>query len=365
MGGIARAIADIRQALGGDVVSFTALDLLAESSGEIIHVPQSATLAGRLYGSVPARALEGARDVLASCDVVLIHGLFRHHYEWAVTLARRLGKPYLIFPHGALDPYVFTYRALQKNLWWRSVGRRGARHAAGIVFASHRERSKAVARLREPPPQHVVHLPVVLPDLDGAQALRKRMRRQLGIADDDRVLLSLARLDPVKRLSTLIAAFNAIDVPSLHLVIAGPDGPELTAAECARTVRVEARSRVHFPGAAYGEDKRALFAAADAYVSISSKENFGYSLCEALASGMPALVGPGNDIGSELTDANCSWLLERDDRDAVAHACAAFAHAPAAALKEMGRQGRQWVAQRLGHDRFAATLRRICMAVLT
>jgi len=357
-GGTPLAIRDAQRALGGEIVSFTDPDLLPGAADGVLHVPHSSSWVGRRYGWSSAAGSAAADACFERCDVVLVHGLFRHHYGWAIGKARAHGKPYLVVPHGALDPYAFSYARLPKELWWQAVGRPGLRRAASVVFATARERDKAAARVTGVR-SRVVHWPIE-PHRDPPAGARERMRAALGIDAGHRALLFLGRLDAFKRVPELIDAFNRSAASNLHLIVAGPDGPSLTRADAGRRVAAPLRNRVHLLGAVYGEEKAAVLAAADGCVSISARENFGYALCECLAAGLPGLVGPGADLAPEFADADCGWLLARDDAAAVADAMTRFAGAPPEQLSAMGARGRDWVRRHLGLEAFRQALGATC-----
>lgn len=359
MGGTPRAVRDIKHAMGGEVISFTQPHLLGEAGDGTVHVTQSISIVGRLYGMPKRGRAHAAQACLDRADVMMIHGCFRHHYQWAAREAQRRNLPYLVIPHGALDPHVFTYRGLQKHLWWCFVGQPAMTRASGVICMTQRELDKAGMRARLPALRYVIHLPVELPQLDDRAEQRLRMRRKLGIGETDRVLMFLGRFDPFKRLPEIISAFARVPDPTLRLVIAGPESPEMSFTACRRLAGASIE-RLHLPGAVYGEDKHALFAAADALVSASARENFGYSLCEGLAAGLPAIIGPGNDLAPELAEARCGWFLERDDVDTLARAYAWVATTPAEELSAMGDRGRTWVREHLGRDQFRRALERAC-----
>ena len=55
-------------------------------------------------------------DLVASADVVHIHGVWESIQHHAATSARRLGKPYIIRPCGMLDPWPLSQGRLKKRL---------------------------------------------------------------------------------------------------------------------------------------------------------------------------------------------------------------------------------------------------------
>src|SRR4029077_5907902 len=131
-------------------------------------------------------------------QLILIHGLFRSHVSWAAGIAKQRGIPYWIVPHGALDPYVFTYRAAQKRVWMSLVGGPVLRHADRVIVATERERVKAQPYLQGCRVE-TVYWPVQVRPHDSTSSARARVRERLGIPETDRALLFLGRLDPMKR----------------------------------------------------------------------------------------------------------------------------------------------------------------------
>lgn len=152
---------------------------------------------------------------------------------------------------------------------------------------------------------------------------RDAARREFGIAPDTTVIGSVGRLHPIKRFDALIAeaAPHLRDGAHLLLVGAGPERQRLE--ELARSLGVV--DRLSLPGER--SDVARLLAAMDVYVAPSREETFGLAVLEALAAGLPAVVGqcPALDglelpqverIGApyELPDA-LSRVVDRSVRD--------------------------------------------------
>jgi glycosyltransferase involved in cell wall biosynthesis len=355
-GGTPRAVFDIQQALGGSIVSFTDPAIPWDTPGATVtHAPWAGGWLGRQYAYVTRRDLGPAEAALAAADVVLVHGLYRYHFDWAARRCRNLGKPLVIVPHGGLDPYVFTYRALQKKLWlaWQ---RSAFAQASLVLFVTARERDKAL-QLVTPRATAVAALPLELGEDAEPARRRDAARRRRGYAPADRVLLLLGRLDPVKRPLETIRAFARAHprAPALQLLVVGPD-ERVTRAQCEALARALKASRVRVEPAAYGSDKQDVLACADVLVNFSGKENFGYATCEALAAGVPALLSAGNDLGPALAAAGCAWHLQGDDEQALADAMIAVAAAPETRLRAMGECGRRWARETLPLERFRTRL---------
>ncbi|HSJ30955.1 MAG TPA: glycosyltransferase [Longimicrobiales bacterium] len=350
---------DFAAAVGGSILSFTRRELLdSAAEADVLHVPVDGGLLGTAYHVPSARHTRRAEAVLSRAKLVIVHGLYRYHAQWAVARARRSGIPYWIVPHGSLDPWVLSYRRLRKRAWLALIGDRALRDAAVVLLATRREQEKAAGHL-----QHartaVVHWPVPRHSRDPAAG--RRVRAALGIPTNVRVLLFLGRLHPMKRVLETIAAVAECGRSDLHLVVAGPGSPELDEAMC-RQAAADAPGRIHVVGPVFGPDKSACFDAADGYVSLSIRENFGYTAAEAMAAGLPLILSPGNDLAHEPGVARCGWLLH--DVTAAAQAIAEFAIAPPHVLSGMGDAARAWAEEQLTTERFAAAVRSLAAASL-
>jgi glycosyltransferase involved in cell wall biosynthesis len=355
-GGSAESVRQFAAALGGLTISFTSASLLDQCirKPDVEHIPVPDTRIGRTYGWPEAAACRRAEGMLQSVDFIFCHKLFRFHNDWVRRISRRIGVPYCVVPHGSLDPYVFTYRRLRKSLWMGSFGKKCFDRAAGFVFATERERKKAepyVGSRRS----WVVHWPVPHFESPDPMAARNRTRAMLGIAPDDRLLLFLGRLHSMKRPLETITSFGRATIGGAHLVIAGP-ADEYTVADLESFARNHGIYNVHVIGPVYGPEKWDLYHSADGFINLSARENFGFTVAEALAAGLPVILSPGNDLAADLRRNSCGWFLDDDREEAAAKAVGSFLAAPAGRLREMGSCGRKWALDNASMGQFRSRL---------
>lgn len=168
--------------------------------------------------------------------------------------------------------------------------------SAAVVVAP----SEAVRRtltVREGVPSEKV---VVVPHgldfttMSPAPAAIERWQRKFGPGP---LLVSAARLDPLKGLDTLFAAVAQVTAqyPDVQLAVAGAavEGYEGVVREQAKAVGVD--QRVHILG--HVPDIHALIAAADVFVAASEAESFGLSILEAMALEVPLAVTTPGGVG--------------------------------------------------------------------
>lgn len=358
-GGTARAVLDIQSCMGGDIVSFTPSLEEAAEGGSLLHVHTGATLAGRQYRYVPAAGLRAAREMLGRADVVLVHNIYKYHFDWALRASKQAGIPCVVLPHGSLDPYVFSYRSWRKRLWLSLGGREAIKQAGLVLFATDMERDKALQCVI--PRRHtVIPFMVDLPAASPAALAQQRQQARLarGYAVDDIVLVFLGRISQEKRPFEIIRAFAQASpqAPKLRLLMVGPDGERLQRSECERYAAQMGVRNIRFEGGVYGADKEALLAGADVLVNFSFKENFGYAMCEGLSYGVPCIASRGNDLGATLFEAGAIWMPAGDADADLALTMLEIAAMPQAQRQAMGARGREWVRSKLSADAFKQRL---------
>ncbi|MCB9702954.1 MAG: glycosyltransferase [Myxococcales bacterium] len=124
------------------------------------------------------------------------------------------------------------------------------------------------------------------------------LRRRLGIAEGERLLLFLGRLSGEKGIDLLIDAWPALaGRPGLRLVIAGHGPREAAVAEL--VARDPSIVRLDHVG---GRDEvAALMASADLFLALGAFETFSLTTLEALACGTP-VIAPASGGAAELID---------------------------------------------------------------
>lgn len=185
-------------------------------------------------------------------------------------------------------------------------------------------------------------------------AERLSARHALGIAAEAIVVGTIARLDPVKNLDTLIraVALPARDRP-LSLVIIG-DGPERRALETAAG-RTGSAATVQFLG--HRDDARRLLPACDVFVNCSISEGVSLTILEAMAAGLPVVA---TRVGGtpEVIDETCGRLVPARNEAALARAIEELAAAPEL-RGTLGRAARQRVEDHFTLDRMVRAYRAV------
>jgi len=217
--------------------------------------------------------------------------------------------------HVVIDPWfkeTFPLKHLKKWLYWPWAEYRVLRDAAAVIFTSEEERLQArksfwLYRTRERVSPLGVEAAPILPN-----AKSKFLSRYPQL-QDTRNFLFLGRLHPKKGCDILLDAFARIQSRDpISLILAGPDQIGWEAKLRRQVAQLNLTDRVVFTGMLKDEMKLGAFAAADAFILPSHQENFGISVVEALAAGVPVLISNRVNIWREI-EADRAGYIESDD----------------------------------------------------
>lgn len=135
------------------------------------------------------------------------------------------------------------------------------------------------------------------------------------------VLLYVGRFTKVKRIPLLIEAFAAAR-PDAELVLVGGFPGEWEGEHPQAAIARTGASHVHLAGWHGHDELPSFFAAADAVVLASVREQFGQVLVEGMACGLPAIAVDAHGPAEIVTPGETGWLVQPDDRDGLARALA-------------------------------------------
>lgn len=243
-------------------------------------------------------------------EIVHIHAVFSHACLSAARACRLAGVPYVVRPLGTLAPWSLAQKRWRKRLLWQLAGRRMVGGAAAIHYTSVGER-RQVERTLGVVGGWVIPLGIDerRPDTGSGDGLFRSSYSALGKSP---YVLFLSRIDPKKRLESLIDAFARVtSQPSLRdwrLAVVGDGDTAYVERIRRRAVSTSAGDRIVFAGWLDGARKASALCGAELLVLPSHQENFGLSALEALASGVPVLLSDGVDIGEEVRMAGAGWI---------------------------------------------------------
>ena len=267
-------------------------------------------------------------------------------------VARRRGIPYVVsLQGGVLDMPATEAASLQAPsrcaldwgslLGWWVGSRRVLQDAAAVLCMGRREQALVQARH---PRQRVVYVPNGVDPHRFARGDGLRFRARWNIAQDARVLLTVARIDPQKNQLFLLDELPHMltQSPRTHLVMVGHVTSPSYHARLLQAIErngLERHATIIDGLEASGHELVDSYHAADVFVLPSRHEPFGIVLLEAWAAGLPVVAARVGGIPDFVRDGVDGLLYAPDDRLGLHEALSRLDDtARAVTLAEAGRQ---------------------------
>ena len=217
-----------------------------------------------------------------------------------------LHVPFVIWPHGGLDPFDLRKKKYIKKILGPILIRPMLNKSAAIICTAKLE-AERLERYGAKNNTKVLPLPINPSPTAGN---RIRFRKNLSFSNNDFVFLFLSLLYYIKGLDLLIPAIKKVSInyPNIKLVIAGSElgGYEKKVRAWIREYKL--KERVIMLGFLSGQDKQDAFAGSDCFVLPSMKENFGIAAVEALSAGLPVLISDNVYIWKEIIKEGGGWV---------------------------------------------------------
>ncbi|MCS4488358.1 glycosyltransferase family 4 protein [Streptococcus sciuri] len=156
---------------------------------------------------------------------------------------------------------------------------------------------------------------------------RERLRRELGIAADETMLLSLSRVSSEKNIQAILKSLPDVlsQNPKVKLVVVG-DGPYLnTLKALSHDLRLE--HAIVFTGMIPHQQVAYYYKACDFFISASTSETQGLTYIESLASHRP-IIAQSNPYLNDVIDHKMFGTLYDREEDLVAGILDAIDHTP-------------------------------------
>lgn len=285
----------------------------------------------RAFGYAPGLAPSLA---LNSPDILHVHGLWMYSSVVAIRWARR-GRPYVVSPHGMLDPWALHNSRWKKRISAALYENRHLRGAA-CLHALNTAEAEMIRAYGLTNPVCVIPNGVELP----VYAEPKR-------AQKIRTLLYLGRLHPKKGLPNLIEAWSLVhkeaDQSAWRLAIAGWGQNGHQAELEALTAKLNLSSSISFVGPQFGQAKAARLNAASAFILPSLSEGLPMTVLEAWSWSLPVLMSSRCNL-PEGAEAGAAVMMEADP-DSISAALRRLFSMSDSEREAMGMNGRRLVEQ--------------------
>jgi glycosyltransferase involved in cell wall biosynthesis len=268
-----------------------------------------------------------------------------------------------------LDPYLLRRNRPRKWFYTKLFAERDYRKASAILFNSTTEMRLASdwsvfthseERNGERQKRFVVYGGIGSEWLEERDAAAgERFLEKYPELRGRRLVVYLGRINFKKGLDILVRSFAQIarGRDDLRLVLAGPDNEGYGSRVRRWLAEDNVLGKTTFTGLLEGEDRFAVMQQAEVFALPSYTENFGLVVVEAMASGVPVVISDQVNIWPEVSQADAGLVVPCDPQ-ATAQALRSLLDDPPRA-RQMGRNGRNWVAEHLPWNVVGAQMIRV------
>jgi poly(glycerol-phosphate) alpha-glucosyltransferase len=308
-------------------------------------------------------------------DLTHTHGIWRYTSAATNNYCRAMGTPYIVSPHGMLDPWAL------RNSRWKKVFAHALYEGAHLrgatclrALCESEAHSFRQAGLKNP--VCVIPNGIDLPEgrrqkaearMENAENLKTETLKPAGVdvpssnfqlpSSQRKTLLYLGRIHPKKGLVNLIKAWAEIRKPDWLLEIAGWDQGgherELKILSMGQGVQ----ESVRFLGPQFGEDKAARYRNCDAFILPSFSEGLPMVALEAWAHGKPVLMTPECNLPEGFA-AGAALRIEANP-ESIARGLQTLFEMSAEERGQMGGRGLQLVSARFSWSVVAKELKQV------
>lgn len=316
---------------------------------ENVEPETSPAVGPRAIGYAPRLA---RRLAAVDPEVVHTHGLWLWQSAAVHSWSTSCGRPYVVSPHGMLDPW-----ALNNSRWKKRI-------ALALYEGRHLRDAKCLHALCES--EHTsfrsfgLTQPVAI--IPNGISLPARMARA---SSGPRRLVFLGRLHPKKGVRELLAAWAQLsetERDEWRLVIAGWDdgGHEAELRKLAQNAGSD--SSVEFAGPVFGVEKEQLLADASAFILPSFSEGLPMAVLEAWSYGLPVVMTDNCNLPEGF--ASEAAVRVAPDANSIAAGLRGLTHMKRGELAAMGARGRALVERQFSWPQIAAQMAEVYRWVL-
>lgn len=370
-GGIAKVVTELVQALGNQQIS---VDLITTNANDTAYqdVPLNTWVE---YSNYRVRYFSSwhRNDFILSPS--LINWLFKHIFDYhlvhthtifspLISLAHGACQyhkvPYVMTPHGMLEPWALSYKARKKRFYYNLFEKSALQQASRIQVLTSSEAQQVKSLGFE----HSTIVPNGIHHQEfGTLSSSELFYQEFPDARNKNLILFLGRIDPKKGLDLLALAFAKVrnHFPETHLIVAGPDSISFLPTVKDYFASSGCLDAVTFTGMLTGLIKQAALAAANLYVAPSYSEGFSMSVLEGMASGLPCVITTGCNF-PEASTAKAAHVVDIN-ADAIADALIQCLNNPQQA-QSMGMKARQFIFQNYTWEQSAKKLSQVYENIL-
>ena len=293
------------------------------------------------------------KQEIKNFDLVHITSTFLSASTLGAYYAKKFNKPYIISPRGNLMKEPLERKSpFKKRIYISLIEKKNLASASAIHFTTELEK-KEYAEEKLPLKRAIVIYNSIEKEIAGNDVSQVKFREKYGIGENEKIVLSLGRLNWKKGLDTLIPAFAQVvrEEPEALLVIAGPDEERYKKNIQLLITNYHLQDKVVFTGELLDKERCIAYKSASVFVLPSYSENFGMAVVEAMYFGLPIVITENVGIAPDVAKMNAGFVIKKDV-DELSRAILEIL-ADQNLAKKMGEAGKKLVQEEFSGEKVA------------
>lgn len=267
----------------------------------------------RLRGFAYSPSLRNALTIAArQSDLVHLHTLWTYPTFVAAQVCRKQEAPFVVMPHGMLDPNSLGRKRFRKWLYGRLFEWPNIRAARAMIYTHPEEQRLAEEAVNGLPMGSIVPLGADEPPSQARDLQAEHFYEKYPQLKGRDIVLFFGRLHPKKGLDLLIPGFAEIvrAKPNARLLLVGPGDEAYLRSVHHLIARLGLQDSVTCTGSLSGDDKWNALAASTVFALPSYQENFALTVVEAMRIGLPVVLSRRVNIWEDVTRAGAGLDCE-------------------------------------------------------
>ena len=245
---------------------------------------------------------EYLKENIKNFDLVWVHALWTGTTYYAAKYAKQYNVPYIVTPHGMIEPDAMKRKGLKKKLYWSLIEKKVFDNAAAIHCITEAESSYAKQLTKTKNfviPNGIEEEPFLFKDDYGSKTI-----------------CFIGRFHEKKALDLLLKAMVIVD--DIHLLVAGGGEQEYETYIETLVEELGLNERVTFKGFADKAVKKEMFSKSSFLVLPSHTEGLSMVGLEAVMHSTPVLTTRKCNF-DEVEQFNAGLVMEDNDPETIAN----------------------------------------------
>ena len=243
-------------------------------------------------------------------DLIHLTGVWNFSVLAGALACMLNNKPFIVSPRGVLYRDAINIKSkFIKLLYFNLIAKHYLKRASAIHYTTEDEKEHTFKKINNT--SIVISNGIDLSYFNNLPS-KGSFKSKYPHLKDKKYILFLGRIHKQKGIDLLIEAFKLISnkYKDLYLIIAGPDSIGYKKEVERFLAGNNLLNKVVFTGMLSGKDKLAAYVDAEMFVLPSYFENFGMSVIEAMACGIPVIVSNRVGIYKEIEASNAGIVVD-------------------------------------------------------